>query len=52
MPALGLDHFEGRTFAGRTLYAVLRALQALLVTWTGTCTVYGCHGDTYQRVPT
>jgi hypothetical protein len=35
-----------------SLYAVLRQLQALLATWTGTCTVCGLPIDTRPRAPT
>jgi SRSO17 transposase len=37
-----------------TLYAVLRKLQALLATWSGTCIVCGCHVDlqSQPRAPT
>ena len=38
--------------AGLSLYAVLHELQALLATWTGTCTVYGQLLDTRTRAPT
>jgi hypothetical protein len=31
---------------------VLRELQALLATWTGTCNVCGSQVDTYPRAPT
>ncbi len=37
---------------GLSLYAVLRHLQALLATWTGTCAVCGQHLDTRPQVPT
>jgi len=53
--ALGLDHFEGRSFrgwhhhvtlvslacAGLSLFAVLRELQRLLACWTGACPTCG-----------
>jgi hypothetical protein len=35
-----------------SLYAVLRELQALLATWTGTCTVCGQHVEARSRAPT
>jgi hypothetical protein len=38
--------------AGLTLHAVLRELQALLTTWTGTCIVCGQRVDTHPRAPT
>src|SRR4051812_11798155 len=38
--------------AGLSLYAVLRRLQTLLATWTGTCTVCGQHIDHPTRAPT
>jgi hypothetical protein len=38
--------------AGVSLYAVLRELQALLATWTGTCTVCGQHVEARSRAPT
>ena len=37
---------------GLTLYAVLRELQTLLATWTGTCAVCGSHIDSHPRAPT
>ena len=38
--------------AGLSLYAVLHELQALLATWTGTCTVCGQPVDAHARAPT
>ncbi len=38
--------------AGLSLYAVLHELQALLATWTGTCTVCGQPIDMRPRAPT
>ena len=38
--------------AGLSLYAVLRQLQALLATWTGTCTVCGQRIGNRPRAPT
>jgi hypothetical protein len=38
--------------AGLSLDAVLRHLQALLATWTGTCTVCGQQVNVRPRVPT
>jgi hypothetical protein len=38
--------------AGLSLYAVLRELQALLATWTGTCIVCGHPVDSRTRAPT
>jgi hypothetical protein len=35
-----------------SLYAVLRHLQVLLATWTGTCTVCGQQVDVRPRGPT
>ena len=35
-----------------SLYAVLRELQMLLATWTGTCAVCGFHIDSHLRAPT
>src|SRR4051812_49927602 len=38
--------------AGLSLYAVLHELQALLATWTGTCTLCGQPVDAHARAPT
>src|SRR3954465_11544829 len=38
--------------AGLSLYAVLHELQAVLATWTGTCTVCGQPVDAHARAPT
>src|SRR3954466_7756021 len=38
--------------AGLSLYAVLHELQALLATWTGTCSVCGQRIDSHARAPT
>jgi hypothetical protein len=35
-----------------SLYAVLRRLQTLFATWTGTCTVCGQSINTHPRAPT
>jgi hypothetical protein len=38
--------------ASLSLYAVLHKLQALLASWTGTCSICGRPADTHARAPT